>query len=71
MVLKFTLLSYSVGSRAHMTELLRIQQGPFLLEHCLKEKDWEFSKLCEGIAACSSIAGINVKELKSALTSGQ
>lgn len=49
-----------------MTELLRIQQGPFLLEHCLKEKDWEFSKLCEGIAACSSIAGINVKELKSA-----
>jgi hypothetical protein len=59
-----------VDGRGHMTELLRVQQGPFALEHCLEEADWTFENLIRNIPVCSSLAGIDSSSLKSAITGG-
>jgi tRNA pseudouridine55 synthase len=40
-------LARSVESRAHLTALERTQQGPFSLEHCLHEDDWNYAAICE------------------------
>lgn len=53
-------------SRAHMTSLLRTQQGPFVLEDCLHQADWNYDMICERLIECSTKVNLNVFETKPA-----
>ena len=46
-------LAKSRGGRAHMTDLLRINQGPFDISDCILEENWNFDALCKGILAAN------------------
>eukprot|EP01038_Epipyxis_sp_PR26KG_P008926 gene8926-12037_t len=48
-------------SAAYMTELLRTKQGPFTLDDCLLQKDWNTNNICNHIIKCSSIVGLETK----------
>lgn len=45
----------AVDSAAHMIELERTQQGPFTLEHCLHEGDWDFDTICRHVLESRAI----------------
>jgi len=51
-------LARSVGGRAHMTDLMRVKQGPFELADCVSIENWNFDDLCKGLASSNSKAGI-------------
>ena len=53
--------------RAHMTELVRTKQGPFTLDDCLGEEDWNFEAIVEQISRCSLKAGLLSESLRPAL----
>lgn len=38
-------IARACDSRAHMTHLVRTQQGPFVLEDCLPEDRWTYAEL--------------------------
>ena len=54
-------LARSCGGRAHMTDLLRVKQGSFILQDCLVEAKWNFDDICGGIISSNKIVGINPK----------
>eukprot|EP01041_Mallomonas_annulata_P005385 gene5385-10772_t len=41
---------------AHMTALIRTKQGPYEIDDCLKQSDWNFNKIIEKIHICSEKA---------------
>lgn len=58
-------LARACNARAHMTSLLRTQQGPFTLPDCLHEKQFSsFEEICKAIKV--STAKIGLKDLRSA-----
>ena len=53
-------------TRAHMIALLRTRQGPFILDDCLHQKDWNYDTICKRLIECSTKIDINVFETKPA-----
>ena len=62
-------IARACGSRAHMTALTRTKQGPFNLNHCIREENWSCTTLIKGIIESSTVAGINCDTLKPAYDS--
>ena len=52
---------------AHMTDLVRVQQGDFKMEDCLRENEWDYDTVCEHIVKSSKIVGISVHDLPPAV----
>ena len=46
-------LAKSLGTVAHMTDLIRTKQSSFVISDCLYEKDWEYDKLVGHITESS------------------
>ena len=57
----------SCNARAHQVDLLRTRQGPFLLEHCLHEHEWNFDSICEHIIATSKLVDLDVSTIRPAV----
>ena len=51
-------LARACGAAAHMTALTRTKQGPFTLEDCLGQDQWDYDSLVQGLKCCSSKAGL-------------
>lgn len=54
-------LARSCGGRAHMTDLIRTKQGPFVISDCLLEENWNFENICEGLRAANAKGGLELK----------
>ena len=50
-------IARSCGTRAHMTGLLRCQQGPFTLDDCLYEENWTFENIVAALEASAEKTG--------------
>jgi tRNA pseudouridine55 synthase len=61
-------LARSCGGRAHMTDLMRTKQGPFVLSDCLVEADWNFDKICEGLRTANAKVGLSLKPAAEGMT---
>ncbi len=48
-------LSIACNTVGHMTALVRLQQGPFRLEHALTEVDWNRERLIRHILHCNKV----------------
>ena len=59
-------LAKSCGGRAHMTDLLRVDQGPFSISDCILEEDWNFETICAGILAANLKVKLVQRDLKNA-----
>ena len=59
-------LARACGGRAHMTDLLRVKQGPFEIADCLTEPDWAFDNICASIISTSTKAGLTPLTMKPA-----
>ena len=59
-------LARACGGRAHMTDLLRVKQGPFEIADCLTEPEWVFDSICERIISTSTKAGLEPLTMKPA-----
>ena len=55
-------IATSMGSMAHMTELVRTKQGLFTLEDCIYEQNWKLDSLCSHILLCNEKANIPAPE---------
>lgn len=56
-------IATSMGSMAHMTELVRTKQGQFELKDCIYEQNWKLDSLCSHILACNEKATIPAEQL--------
>jgi len=56
-------IATSIGSMAHMTELVRTKQGQFTLDDCIYEHNWKLDSLCSHILSCNEKAHIPVEQL--------
>ena len=54
-------LARSCGGRAHMTDLIRTKQGPFVISDCLMQVDWTFGNLCDGLRTTNAKVGLDLK----------
>ena len=59
-------LAKSCDGRAHMTDLLRVNQGPFTISDCILEENWNFNAICAGILAANLKVQLVQKNLKPA-----
>ena len=48
-------IGYSLDSVATTTKLQRIKQGPFTMDHVLRQEDWTVEKINEAIAAWNAV----------------
>jgi tRNA pseudouridine55 synthase len=37
---------------AHMTELIRTKQGPFVIDECLRQEDWDYNNIMNKLKSC-------------------
>jgi tRNA pseudouridine55 synthase len=51
-------LARECNAAAHMTALIRTKQGPFLLEDCLAEEQWDYELLVNALRTCTVKAGL-------------
>jgi tRNA pseudouridine55 synthase len=59
-------LAKSCGGRAHMTDLLRVRQGPFVIADCIVQENWDFDSICQGLLDTNSKVGLIQKDLAAA-----
>lgn len=50
------------SSCAHLTSLVRTQQGPFELSDCLKENEWDYDSIYSAIDRCNKKANADIPE---------
>ncbi|KAG5189435.1 pseudouridine synthase [Tribonema minus] len=47
-------IARALGTRGHMTSLVRTKQGPFGLEHCLDQQHWHFEQILAHLDKCNT-----------------
>lgn len=48
-------LARTCNGRAHMTELVRVKQGPFHITDCIQQHNWNFDAICDHIDVCNKL----------------